>query len=69
LALMTPDEIGVKFAHKVGPDGGALGGLSLVLWSGKAPMMVDRVFGGKSKDRPFGELVPLGACERGFEGR
>ena len=47
--LMAPDEIGLKFAHKVAPDGQALGGLSLVLWSGKAPMMVERVF--------YGELV------------
>lgn len=48
-ALMASDEIGVKFAHKVAPDGSNRGGLSLVLWSGKAPMMVDRVY--------FGELV------------
>jgi type IV secretion system protein VirD4 len=47
--LMAPDEIGLTFAHKVGPDGGARGGMSLVLWSGKAPMMVERVF--------YGELV------------
>lgn len=47
--LMAPDEIGLKFAHKVAPDGRALGGLSLVLWSGKAPMMVERVY--------YGELV------------
>ena len=49
LPLMSPDEIGRQFAHKVAPDGRALGGLSLVLWSGKAPMMVERVF--------YGELV------------
>jgi type IV secretion system protein VirD4 len=47
LPLMSPDEIGRKFAHKVAPDGRALGGLSLVLWSGKAPMMVERVFHGE----------------------
>jgi type IV secretion system protein VirD4 len=47
--LMNPDEISIKFAHKVAPDGRALGGLSLVLWSGKAPMMVERVY--------YGELV------------
>lgn len=58
MALMTPDEIGVKFAHKVGPDGAALGGLSLVLWSGKAPMMVERVY--------FGELIRIGACDPAY---
>ncbi|HEY6814546.1 MAG TPA: type IV secretory system conjugative DNA transfer family protein [Croceibacterium sp.] len=42
--LMNPDEIGITFAHKVGGDGNAQGGLSLVLWSGKAPMMVERVY-------------------------
>ena len=47
--LMNPDEISIKFAHKVAPDGRALGGLSLVLWSGKAPMMIERVY--------YGELV------------
>lgn len=47
--LMNPDEISIKFAHKVGDDGRALGGLSLVLWSGKAPMMIERVF--------YGELI------------
>lgn len=48
-ALLSPDEIGIAFAHKVAPEGHALGGMSLVLWSGKAPMMVERVF--------YGELV------------
>ena len=47
--LMRPEEIGIKFAHKVADDGGNRGGPSLVLWSGKAPMMVERVY--------FGELV------------
>lgn len=48
-ALMSPNEIGIRFAHKVGADGGNEGGASLVLWSGKPPMMVERVY--------FGELV------------
>lgn len=56
--LMAADEIAVKFAHKVAPEGHALGGLSLVLWSGKAPMMVERVH--------FSELVPNDACGKGF---
>lgn len=48
-SLLAPYEVGLYFAHKVAPDGRALGGASLVLWSGKAPMMVERVF--------FGDLV------------
>jgi len=55
--LMSSDEICLKFAHKVADDGHALGGMSLVLWSGKEPFMVERVFGGRTEASPFGELV------------
>jgi len=45
--LLYPEEIGLYFAHMVAPDGSARGGPSLVLWSGKAPMMVERVHYGE----------------------
>ena len=48
-SLMEPDEIARKFRHKQADDGSSAGGLSLVLISGYAPFMVDRVY--------FGELV------------
>lgn len=44
--LLGPDEVGLYFAHKVDGEGRAMGGPSLVLWSGKPPFMVERVFHG-----------------------
>lgn len=44
--LLAPEEVGLYFAHKVDGEGRAMGGPSLVLWSGKAPLMVERVFHG-----------------------